>query len=299
MTLVDRSGDRFLPVPQPIDMVSHSVLESGLGDLYLELTKSGEVDMLSMHKIFREWNSRNLDNFTGEDDPYLALIDDFFSSCLFFESDRVGKRHSPQEREKQMVKSIETQRELVRMAMDWLYIEVGDSVNIRLEKEDDFERLQDTMKFLDKFANELMQKENTRSSTSNVKPYLSGLRSMICAAILAKAGGFAVDFADVKYDIKYDLDLLFKRRDGEVFAVDVTTKQYLDLGYRAPLDWFKDDRSTRIPEGVKKAVGADHLSKLMLPSTFNNPGAYAGYNGATLGIPSPEMIAEFRKATKP
>lgn len=298
--VVDRDAVERLrnePLPQPIDMVSRTVLGRGLGGLYLELAKSGEVDMLGMHKVFREWNLRNLDDFTEDDDPYLALIEDFFLSCSFFESEKVGKKHNPEEKEKHMAKSIETQRELVRMVIADLYIEVGDTVNIRLEREDDFERLQDTMMFLDKFANELMQRDSARSSTSNVKPYLSGLRSMICAAILAKAGGFTVDFAEVKYDIKYDLDLLF-RKGGKVFAVDVTTKQFVDPG-RRPFDWFKDDRFARVPDGVKAAVGADHLSKLVLPSTFNNRSMYAGINGYISGIPSPEMIGGFRKATKP
>lgn len=285
------------PLPQPIDMVSQTVFGRGLEELYLELSKSDEVDMLGMQKVFREWNSRNLLKFTGDEDPYLALIDDFFSSCHFFESNKVGKKRKPEEKEEQMAKSIETQRELVNIAIDCLYIDFGDSVNIRIEKTDDFGRLLHTMKFLDKFANELMQRESTRSSSSNVKPYLSGLRSMICAAILAKAGGFMVDFTKVEYDIKYDLDLLFKR-GGEVFAVDVTTKQFFDSGHQ-PFIWFRDDRFTRVPDGVKTDVGADHLSKLVLPSTFNNQSMYAGYfNGVILGIPSPEMIGEFRKTTK-
>lgn len=267
-----------------------------LSNLYDALDRSGELDLVGLKKRFREWNKANYASLDADDDIFLGVIDDYLNICGVFEGMKVVAEKDRDKIESKMSDSIDLQRTIVKVALSCF--EPGPCKQMKVADQKRYGRLIETVDFLDKLSGEMMLHHNLISRDSMVRQYISGLRSMMCAALLAESVGFNVEFPDETYDIKFDLDMVFVTPDGRRMAVDVTTKQNSEINNPAGIQWFRDNNVSRVPNDVKKQLNLTHCSRLIISRVSDSGSGIFDREGKTLGLPSETMIASFRNMLK-
>lgn len=284
--------------PTNPEVIAHpkKSLHNGLNEVYEIFDRSGAVDVMELKEDFRNWNQQNYSSFDEDDDLYFSLIDDFLSRCGRFESFASGPKADRDKKESEMSESIELQRQLIQTVASCTEIDAQGNINITDREQ--FDRVTDTMVFLDRVVKDILTKPQLKSSTSQGAPYLSGLKSMICASVMARGAGYSIEFGPVNYDIRNDLDMILKK-DNLRLGLDVTTKQ-VPGNSNYGFSFYLDDNRTLVNEQIAKELNLTHRSKLLLPSSGLNPNYYdADARKSKVGLPSSEMLRNFRRAATP
>ncbi|OGD81580.1 hypothetical protein A2572_04320 [Candidatus Collierbacteria bacterium RIFOXYD1_FULL_40_9] len=289
-TIVDSAGseDRALETN-----LSSKEFRNKLDELMVKIDRSGEIDLIAIKNLYRTWNREHLQEFGESDDIFLSLIDDFLSTCAVFESMEVARRPAKDRtKSSEMIRSIELQRELIKIVDESVDFDSNGSVVVKDEQA--FSRTFATLEFLDNLSSLIIEKGGG-SKEFMPKKYLSGLRSMVCAFCLAKGIGARVEFAEPEFDQKYDLDMVVVK-DNKRISLDVTTIQRDDFNTAYGFQFFKEDKRSRIPDVVYHQLKLTSKAKLMLPSAFTGRGYYSGERGGIiLGLPGRKMLEGFKR----
>jgi hypothetical protein len=175
-------------------------------------------------------------------------------------------------------------------------VDLNETGDLSIVDEVKYEKMLSTFEFMDSFSNDIMQTGGRRSKESNLIPFLSGIRSMICASLLIRATGSKIAFSDIEYDLKYDLDVCAIDRSGRKHAFDITTHKD-ETGKVIPkllFSYFKQDFRTKIPKSVIMQEDIYTASKLIVPNVQNHPDFYSkAKGGRTIGIPAPHHVRTF------
>lgn len=260
-------------------------------EIYDTFDKSSAADVLELREIYRKWNCDNCLNFDESDDVYFGLVDDFLSRSGAFEGFSAGPKVDHDGKSKEMTESISLQRQMIDEVSKCTSFDSNG--NIVIINQGAFDRLSTTISFLDRVTNDLLQKPQLKSPTCQSGKYLSGLRSMIGASLLARGAGFKVEFGPEKYDIGNDLDMILVSESGKRIGLDVTTGNEYNgkFGFYFNLD----DRATRITGAIAQELSITNRSKLIIPSKGACPQCYdPDLSHGNVGFPSQKMISDFR-----
>jgi hypothetical protein len=258
-----------------------------LDALFLELDTSGEVDVIGLRNKFRQWNQENFQNFEEDDDVYLGLIDDFFKTCGKFESIIVLGQKKYQAGSEAMINSINSQKEVVELTNECCVL--GDDGSLLITNSKKFDRLFGVMDFLTRATNNI---RTLSGSGSQAKPYLSGIRSMVCANLLLKSVSDSVSFADPEHDRDEEVDFVVVK-DDKMYAVDVTTGA-MPFDHKHSVLWVRDNAASQLKTTTKDKLSIDHSSKLTL-SRASTSREYYDQKYYALGIPSVLAVQDMRK----
>lgn len=125
-----------------------------------------------------------------------------------------------------------------------------------------------------------------------------GIQGMVTSALLFREAGWEVKFPPINYDIKYEIDLLARNKEGEIFAIDITArtpKKLEDGTMETPFYAMKKPVPRNIPPDVTN--GLKGFIRLNVPPLRTDPG-HEFYEDRLSGFPTEQSIENFKQMIK-
>lgn len=248
-----------------------------------DATKNGVVSVNKILLRVFEWEKENLNKVSSEEVEALELL-----SLVLGTVDVVRNKESlgtPTQTREARIKSIETQREVVRIVFSNLCTDGRPN-----------EIIMRAMSLVTRVFEEKFDLKPDRLYERGLEKYIGfwqGVMGMVTAAQMFHMMGWEVAFGSVKLDLEHDVDLVVKDKKGRRYAVDVGAKT---AGYHVGDEMYRITKSPETNRAILDAIrDANNRIGLNIPPLRANFESFYDTKRRATGTPSISAIEKLKK----
>lgn len=200
-------------VVSPEEKRLENAVSSFTKDLRKDLSQSGELSLDELLNKVMDWENVHGEKLTDNEFEVLTILSLVLGTTKTVIEKSVGSRGIERFALEQ---SVETQQEITKILLS------------NLDENGKPDRGTAKMfSLVTEVFEEYFSPESTKMTTpgATVEGGLwQGIQGMVTTSLLLREAGWDVRFPPKDYDINYEIDLMAKNQDGEIYAIDVTAK---------------------------------------------------------------------------